>query len=247
MRAALCAYQCQQDDLAKVYIQQAVDIDYEQTEEIWLDHEVAPEFNLARSSGIQKYVRDIFTHKDRQLGLNAALKQELATIYESDQKPRYDIDSVVRVYGRSSQQWQQHWQKISKTDSINLASVERIIQQYGYPGQSVVGLKLGNTVWLVIQHSPLAVQEKYLPLIQKAADNGEMEKSNLALLVDRIRMYKGKKQLYGTQISISSTGKKYFHPIEDKANVNKRREKVGLGPIEEYARGFGIVYKSAGK
>ena len=29
MRAALCAYQCQQDDLAKVYIQQAVDIDYE--------------------------------------------------------------------------------------------------------------------------------------------------------------------------------------------------------------------------
>ena len=203
------------------------------TEEIWLDHEVAPEFNLARSSGIQKYVRDIFTHKDRQLGLNAALKQELATIYESDQKPRYDIDSVVRVYGRSSQQWQQHWQKISKTDSMNLASVERIIQQYGYPGQSVVGSKLREH--RLAGHPTFASccsGEVFDAHPKGCYDNGEMEKSNLALLVDRIRMYKGKKQDYGTQISISSTGKKFFHPIEDKANVNKHREKVGLGQLK---------------
>ena len=247
MRAALCAYQCQQDDLANTYIQQAIDIDYEMTEDVWFDREVAPEFNLARSSGMQRYVNELFALKDKQLGLHVALKQELATIYDIDQKPRFEVDSVVRVYGQASQQWQQHWQKTHKTDSMNLVSVKRIIQQYGYPGQSLVGSKLGNTVWLVIQHSPLAVQEKYLPLIQKAADKGEMEKSNLALLVDRIRMSKGRKQLYGSQIITSPTGKKFFHPIEDKANVNKRRAKVGLGPIEEIAKEYGVEYKSSGK
>lgn len=245
MRAAFCAYQCLRNDLAKAYIRQAVEIDYEIAEDVWLDREAAPEFGLARLSGLKAHVDEVFAQKDAQLGLNVALKQELAVIHASDQEPRIALDAVVQVYGQASLQWYQHWQKIHKTDSINLVKTERIIQQYGYPGQRSVGPKQANTVWLVIQHAPLAVQEKYLPLIQKAADEGEMEKSNLALLVDRIRMYRGKKQLYGSQIITSPTGKKFFHPIEDKANVNKRRAKVGLGPIEEYAEGFGIDYKSS--
>lgn len=38
-------------------------------------------------------------------------------------------------------------------------------------------------------------------------------------------------------------GKYDFHPIEDEANVDKRRAEIGLGPLEEYARLFGIEYK----
>ncbi len=38
------------------------------------------------------------------------------------------------------------------------------------------------------------------------------------------------------------TGKNEFFPIEDEANVNKRRAAVGLEPLEEYAKHFGIDY-----
>ena len=65
----------------------------------------------------------------------------------------------------------------------------------------------------------------------------------MALLIDRIRVYKGQKQLYGTQVKMESTRQKSFDAIEDEKNVNKRRAEVGLGPLEEYAKQFGFEYK----
>ncbi|WP_157816019.1 DUF6624 domain-containing protein [Spirosoma pollinicola] len=243
MRAALCAYQCKQSELAKTYIQQAVNIDYSIAEETWIDYQAAPEFNLVRSSSMKELVREVFAQKDAQLGINPSLKSQLQAIYVTDQQPRSRVDSVMRVYGQNSTQWQHLWQGIHQVDSINLRKVEQLIQQYGYPGKSLVGAKLGNTAWLIIQHSPVAIQEKYLPILQRAADQGEMQKTNMALLIDRIRVYKGQKQLYGTQVKMEANGQKAFDAIEDEKNVNKRRAEVGLGPLEEYAKQFGFEYK----
>ncbi|GAB3507580.1 hypothetical protein GCM10027341_42380 [Spirosoma knui] len=243
LRAAVCAYQCKQEDLAKAYIQRAVDIDYAIAEDTWLDRQAAPELNAVRNTRMNEYVQAIFERRDSLLKLNIPLKRELQTIYQTDQQPRSRIDSVRKVYGHDSPQMRQLGQQIAKTDSINLTKIEQIIRQHGYPGKSLVGSRLGNIAWLVIQHSPLAIQEKYLAMMQKAAEQGEMRKSNLALLTDRIRVYKGQKQLYGTQVTINPTGKNFFDPIEDEANVNKRRAEMGLGPIEEYARQFGFEYQ----
>jgi len=33
-----------------------------------------------------------------------------------------------------------------------------------------------------------------------------------------------------------------IYPIEDVKNVNKRREKIGLEPIEEYAKQNGYIF-----
>ncbi|MBC3787903.1 DUF6624 domain-containing protein [Spirosoma utsteinense] len=246
MRAALCAYQCQQPALAKTYIQQAVDIDYPIAEDTWIDYQSAPEFNPFRASSLKDLVQDIFVKKDAQLGINQSLKAQLQAIYTTDQQPRSRIDSLIRVYGQNSPQMQQLWQSIHREDSINLIKIEQIIQQYGYPGRRLVGAKLANTAWLIIQHSPVAIQEKYFSLIEQAANQGEMSKTNMALLIDRIRVYKGQKQLYGTQVNIDSSGQKSFDPIEDEKNVNKRRAEVGLGSLEEYAKQFGFEYKPTG-
>lgn len=246
MRAALCAYQCQQPELAKMYLQQAVYIDYTIAEDTWIDYQTAPEFNLFRTSSMNDLVQEVFAKRDAQLGINQSLKGQLQAIYTTDQKPRSRIDSLMRVYGQYSPQMQQLWQSIHRVDSINLVKIEQIIQQYGYPGQRLVGSKLANTAWLIIQHSPLVIQEKYFLLIQQAANQGEMSKTNMALLIDRIRVYKGQKQLYGTQVNIDSTGQRSFDPIEDEKNVNKRRAEVGLGLLEDYAKQFGFEYKPTG-
>jgi hypothetical protein len=99
-----------------------------------------------------------------------------------------------------------------------------------------------STAFLVIQHSDLPIQEKYFPLLEQAVNKNELDKASFALLVDRIRVRKGQKQLYGSQLS-SENGIYKFDPIEDEENVNKRRKSMGLGSIEEYAKHFGLEYK----
>ncbi len=54
---------------------------------------------------------------------------------------------------------------------------------------------------------------------------------------------KEKKQLYGSQVVFNKTADQEFYPIEDEKNVNIRRKKVGLGPMESFAENFGIDYK----
>lgn len=61
-------------------------------------------------------------------------------------------------------------------------------------------------------------------------------------------MREGKKQIYGSQIITDpKTGKDTMAPIEDFANVDKRRAAVGLQPLEEYVSQWGIVYKKQKK
>jgi hypothetical protein len=57
-------------------------------------------------------------------------------------------------------------------------------------------------------------------------------------------MRKGEKQKYGSQIRINpKTGMQEIWPIDDEKNVNKRRAEIGMEPMEDYARRFGIEYK----
>jgi hypothetical protein len=157
-----------------------------------------------------------------------AIKNELNAILERDQKTRRSSDST---------------QFVSYIDSCNLAQVESLISKYGWLGKSFVGARGNQTVFLVIQHADSATQEKYFPLLQKSVAEGESDASNMAMMQDRILMRRGKKQIYGSQVVFSKTGEQVFHPIEDEKNVNIRREKVGMMPIEEYAKFFGIEYK----
>jgi len=157
-----------------------------------------------------------------------AIINELAVIHDRDQKTRTSGDSI---------------QFIQYIDSCNLVRVESLIEKYGWLGKSFVGPRGNSTVFLVIQHADLATQEKYFPLMQKSVDEGESRPAELALLQDRILMRQGKKQIYGSQVVLNNTGGQEFYPIEDEKNVNVRRKKVGLQPLEEYAKYFDIDYK----
>ena len=97
-------------------------------------------------------------------------------------------------------------------------------------------------VFLVIQHSDSLTQVTYLPMMRTAVQQGAARAEDLALLEDRVLTEQGKPQIYGSQVRMDSAGKASFFPILDEINVNRRRASVGLGPLEEYARYFGIRY-----
>jgi len=184
---------------------------------------------------VEKLVEEYESH------LNKPIKRELETILETDQKYRMIIDSVQKQFGWDSKEMKELWTKQNKIDSLNLIRTKEIIKEYGYPGKSLVGDQ-SSTAWLVIQHADLKTQEEYLPLLEDAANKGELSKSSLALLLDRVKMRKGEKQIYGSQIQMKN-GKYELYPIEDEPNVNKRRAEMGLGSLEEYVKHWGIEYK----
>ncbi|WP_266368820.1 DUF6624 domain-containing protein [Tellurirhabdus rosea] len=244
LRAATCAYGCEEMDLARAFVHRAVTADVEAADEIWADLTEYPELATFRQGQMQEIITEELQNAFHRYGFNAALRQRLVTIYEQDQRPRQQLDSVSKVYGWDSPETRMVVKKMAETDSVNLPEIETIIQKHGYPGKSKVGERMSETAWLVIQHAPLAVQEKYLPVLQKAADKGELSRSSLALLIDRVRLGRGQKQLYGSQVTGDEKGNMWLAPIEDEANVNKRRASVGLEPIEDYAKQFNIDYKA---
>jgi len=180
--------------------------------------------------------------------IDSGLVKQLEQIHEDDQSLRRQIDIVQTNYGHDSRQMEELGKKIHKQDSLNLIKVERIIKKHGYPGKSLVGNEHSSTAFLVIQHSDLATQEKYLPMLKEAAEAGELPYSSLALLIDRVRMRHKIPQLYGTQLYRNpETGNVEFYEILDESCVDQRRKEVGLPPLKEYAKWFDIKYKRPGK
>ncbi|MEM6698152.1 MAG: DUF6624 domain-containing protein [Bacteroidota bacterium] len=175
--------------------------------------------------------------------LDKPLKNELEEIYMKDQMLRRMIGDVQEQYGRESDEMDYFWSLISMQDSINEAQVGKIIDERGWVGKSLVGGQANSALWLVIQHAPLEIQEKYLPLLKESVKKGESKGSHLALLEDRILMRNGKPQTYGSQITRDKeTDKQIVYEIRDPEYVNQRRAEVGLGPIEEYVKRWDIEW-----
>lgn len=173
---------------------------------------------------------------------NAPLAARLDSIYEEDQKYRKMLSDVEAKWGMNSKEMYEHWEKINRVDSLNVIEVSKILDEHGWLGAETVGNKGNNALFLVIQHANLDVQEKYLPMMRDAVKAGRAEGSSLALLEDRVAMRQGRKQIYGSQITRDENGVYQIAPIEDEANVNKRRAAVGLQPLEDYVKRVGITY-----
>ena len=173
----------------------------------------------------------------------------LDTIYTDDQKSRNQLNTVAGKYGWESKEVDSmvndkaFKEKLRKTDSINTVRITSIIDNYGWLGADVVG-DLGNsTFFAVIQHSDLKTQEKYLPIMREAVKTGKARADQLALLEDRVALKQGRKQIYGSQLGMDPITKKtYVCPLDDPGNVDTRRAKVGLPPMQEYLEPAGIKW-----
>lgn len=175
--------------------------------------------------------------------LDLPLKTTLETILVDDQKYRKLIDTTIKKFGQNSNEFRDLIKKVRKTDSANLVKVSDILDEKGWPSYESVGGKAITSLFLVIQHSDLKTQEKYLALMKEAAKQDNLAPADLALLEDRIAIRKGQKQIYGSQVEYDQNTKKYIVlPIADEKNVNKRRTEVGLEPLESYLKNYEINY-----
>lgn len=167
----------------------------------------------------------------------------LDTILIEDQKYRKGIVEMIKKEGMQSPLVKERLAQMDYADSVNLYKTEKILDEYGWLGFDKVGRIGAMTIFLVIQHSSLKVQQKYLPLMREAVKNKQAVPANLALLEDRVALREGRKQIYGSQLQTDTvTNNLFLQPLEDPDNVDKRRAEVGLGPLAEYLKSFGVEW-----
>jgi hypothetical protein len=224
-------------DKAFGYLNQAVAKGWENKAHLQKDTDLA---SLRADKRWPNLIHDLDTRLAKlEANYNKPLKAQLEKIYVTDQMYRSQLDSIQKNFGTESQQWKDIWAKIEKQDEENKQQLISILNQYGWPGKSLVGQQASQAAFLVIQHSDRETMEKYLPLLREAAAKGEASKSSLALMEDRVRMNRGLPQLYGSQMQMNPVTKKYeLYKVEDEANLDKRRAEMGLGPISEYLKLF---------
>mgnify|MGYP005846464251 CR=1 FL=1 len=191
--------------------------------------------------------------------LDTELQKELLEIREKDQKYRGNlnkylqnpvlIDSLSKSLGVSKQNLGQAlWAEQMKLDSLNLQRVTEIIRKRGYPGRSLVGNEAGSAAFLVLQHAPADTLKKYYPNVQNAAGQNELPKRHAAMMQDRLLMYEGNEQIYGTQVRRfqmdDGSRLSVVWPVKDPGKVNELRREAGFDlTVEENAKRLGVDYK----
>jgi len=177
--------------------------------------------------------------------LDKALVLQLDTIFNNDQRHRKELVELTTKYGWDSQEVKDKWEIIKPIDSVNLKIVCDILDSRGWLGADIIGGKGNHTLFLVIQHADLKVQDKYMPIMREAVKKGNANARSLALLEDRVALGHGRKQTYGSQIGTNKeTGENYVLPLEDPENVDKRRQELGLGNLEDYLKQWNIVWNA---
>lgn len=180
------------------------------------------------------------------LAQEADLRKELLDRVRKDQAAREQMIELMKRHGGMIRQKELNVEQkeefdrisgaVSRIDRENTAWLKEIIDQQGFPTISKVGKDGSNAVWLLIQHADAdqKFQRFCLDLMSKLPKE-EISQGNLAYLTDRVLLAEGKKQIYGTQFSLND-GKVLPRPIEDEANVDKRRIAMGLSPLADYAK-----------
>lgn len=233
LRGAACAYKAEDEVTLDNYLTTAFDLNWDEAKSFFMEY---PEFKFLEGTSFEKMIESRWAKAAKASGINLALMEEFEEIKRTDQVYRAQMREVSDKYGWQSPQMDSLWKLQSHADSINTAKISEVIDNYGYPGKSLVGPGQASTAFLVIQHAPLEVQEKYYDIIIKAADEGEVSWRSVALLVDRVKMRNGQKQIYGSQVNQDhETGEYYFFEIENPHQIDSIRATVGLGALQQYA------------
>lgn len=99
----------------------------------------------------------------------------------------------------------------SRVDEENLARLRAIVEEYGWPGRSLVGEDGADAAWLLLQHADsveaIEFRRTCLQLLERALESGDVDPRHFAYVSDRVAVFEGVHlhgvpglQRFGTQV-----------------------------------------------
>lgn len=160
--------------------------------------------------------------------MNETLRADLLGMAEYDQQVRTELAETGELF-------EGYNARMAAVHDSNAQELERIVGQFGWPGVSLVGDDGAEAAWLILQHAigKPKLQRRCLPLLKQAAELDEIPASQVAYLEDRICVFEGRPQRYGTQFDWDEHGMMSPYPLQDHEQVDEYRKSVGLGPLSE--------------
>jgi hypothetical protein len=161
--------------------------------------------------------------------MNDGLRGELLRMIEED-------DSVRARLAKDGSLFQGYHPEMEEVHRRNASRLREVLKSSGWPGLALVGQDGAEAAWRIVQHaiSEPDFMRECLTRLQDAATRNEADPCWAAMLEDRIRVFEGRPQRYGTQYDWSEDGDSMVLTggVEDPHGLDERRRAVGLGAIE---------------
>jgi hypothetical protein len=173
----------------------------------------------------------------------SALANELATRVAVEQAARRGIARLQDSGGANTDKAEAVAEaigRVQRMDQENTEFLKRNLPDDGWFRISRDGETSVFMAWLIVQHSPdRAFQKIVLERMKPLFAAGEVTGRSYALLFDRLALYEGRPQRYGSQAKCEQ-GIWRLHSLEDEEKVDALRTEVGLAPLAEYEQQLGI-------
>ena len=159
--------------------------------------------------------------------MNHELRAELMQMDEYDQAVRAELAADGSLFDG-------YHPRMAAVHDANTARLRELIAKFGWPTESLVGVDGAKAAHRIAQHSinhPQFMRE-CRDLLDEASTKGDVPRWQFAYIDDRIRVFEGFPQRYGTQWRDGPEGLEPY-PIEDPGHVAERRAELGLSSLDE--------------
>jgi hypothetical protein len=117
---------------------------------------------------------------------NQGLADELKSMAVIDQVAAYIPQGKYKQWTR--ERWEKFKDSVFATHEVRL---EKIFDEFGYPGYDLVGKEGSNNFWLMVQHSDrdTEFQARVLEKLKIEVENKNADGRNFGLLTDRVKIH----------------------------------------------------------
>lgn len=156
-----------------------------------------------------------------------SIKEEILHMMREDQ-------AVREVLASTGELFHGYHPAMEKVHLKHAHRLSELIEAHGFPTQSLVGEEACTAALRLVLHAiswPEFMRAQEVILVDLAKAN-QVPKEYVAMLVDRIRFYEGRKQVYGTNADWDENGILRITEVENEADLNKLRATMNLSPVE---------------
>lgn len=126
----------------------------------------------------------------------------------------------------------------AEMEAVHNANADLLAQVFdvmGWPGRHRLDDDGAAAAFIILQHAIARpeIQRRGLSLMLDAIPQGHANAMDAAYLADRIAIYEGGEQTFGTQFDWDANGQLSPAPTRDLATLEERRASVGLPPMSD--------------